>query len=76
MVLRGLRYSIKGVESSSGRMRWFGRNLRASALGVGSVWIKIVRRPMTADTPGRDDRVVCRDGRDLAAKGGCVEPTL
>jgi hypothetical protein len=37
MVLRGFMYSMKGVDMPSGRMRWLGRNLRASALGVVSV---------------------------------------
>ena len=40
---RGERYS-KNVEGKlSGRMLWFGLNFRASALGVSSVVIKIVR---------------------------------
>lgn len=34
---------MNGEEIVSGRMRWFGRNFRASALGVFSVWMKIVR---------------------------------
>jgi len=44
MVERGVRYSMKGVDTFSGRTRWLGRNLRASGLGVFSVWMKIVRR--------------------------------
>jgi hypothetical protein len=43
MVLRGDMYSMKGVVRVAGRTRWLGRNLRASGLGVGSVWMKIVR---------------------------------
>jgi hypothetical protein len=45
---RGLRYSRKGDESPGGRIGWFGRNLRASAFGVFSVWMKILRLPVTA----------------------------
>ena len=44
MVDRGERYSMKGEVTFSGRTRWLGRNLRASALGVFSVWMKMVRR--------------------------------
>jgi hypothetical protein len=44
MVERGERYSMKGVARPSGRTRWLGRNLRASGLGVFSVWMKMVRR--------------------------------
>jgi hypothetical protein len=42
-VERGVRYSRKDEGKSSGRISWLGRNLRASALGVSSVWMKIVR---------------------------------
>jgi hypothetical protein len=42
-VERGVRYSRKEEGKSSGRISWLGRNLRASALGVSSVWMKIVR---------------------------------
>lgn len=45
---RGVRYSRKVLGKSSGRTVWFGRNLRASALGVSSVWMKIVRRAWVA----------------------------
>ena len=48
MVERGLRYSMKGAEMFSGRTRWLGMNLRASGLGVFSVWMKIVRMPWMA----------------------------
>lgn len=37
---------MKGAEIPSGMIRWFGRNLRASGLGVFSVWMKIVRAPL------------------------------
>lgn len=37
MVLRGFKYSMKGVERFSGRIRWLGRNFKASGLGVPSV---------------------------------------
>jgi hypothetical protein len=43
-VERGLRYSRKGDDIDSGRTRWLGLNLRASAFGVGSVWMNMVRR--------------------------------
>jgi len=43
-VERGERYSRKGEGKFSGSMRWLGLNLRASALGVSSVCMKIVRR--------------------------------
>jgi hypothetical protein len=43
MVDRGFRYSMKGVVRPSGRIRWLGRNLSASALGVLSVWMKMLR---------------------------------
>lgn len=62
---RGLRYSRKGEEIVSGRTRWLGLNFRAcggqyggflgvgevhtSALGVGSVWMNMVRRANVAD---------------------------
>jgi hypothetical protein len=39
----GERYSRKGEGKLSGRTSWFGRNLSASAFGVSSVWMKIVR---------------------------------
>jgi len=42
-VERGDKYSKKGVLIPSGSTRWFGLNLSASALGVSSVWMKIVR---------------------------------
>ena len=45
MVERGVRYSMKGVDISAGRTRWFGRNLSASGFGVFSVWMKMVRAP-------------------------------
>lgn len=48
MVARGLRYSIKGAAMPSGKTWWLGKNLRASALGVFSVWIKMERRPRPA----------------------------
>lgn len=71
MVLRGLRYSMNGVGRFSGRIRWLGRNFNASALGVPSVWMKIVRRPSVLRTPGREERVEDeRDGRDPAARAG------
>ena len=38
-----MRYSRNEEGKSSGRISWLGRNLRASALGVSSVWLKIVR---------------------------------
>jgi hypothetical protein len=47
-VERGLRYSRKGDDIDSGRTRWFGLNLRASAFGVGSVWMNMVRRATDA----------------------------
>lgn len=64
MVERGLRYSMNGTESPAGRMRWFGRNLSASALGVGSVWMKIVRRDDGA-RKGLLDTAACNRGRGL-----------
>ena len=42
-VERGDRYSRKVDGMLAGRICWFGRNLSASALGVSSVWMKIVR---------------------------------
>lgn len=66
MVLRGFRYSMKGVGRFSGRMRWLGRNFSASGLGVPSVWMNIVRRPRTLGTPGRVERVEGTEGRDPA----------
>jgi hypothetical protein len=48
IVERGFRYSTNGVLRLSGTTRWFGRNLRASAFGVLSVWMKILRLPPTA----------------------------
>lgn len=47
IVDRGFIYSMKGVLKSSGTTLWFGMNLRASAFGVFSVWMKIVRTPVT-----------------------------
>lgn len=37
MVERGFMYSMKVVFMLGGRIRWFGRNLRESGLGVFSV---------------------------------------
>lgn len=79
MVLRGLRYSMKGVGRFSGRMRWLGRNLSASGLGVPSVWMKIVRRPpRIAGNPGRRGCVNGRDtdGRVPAASAGSGDRLL
>jgi len=39
---------MKGLERPCGRIGWFGRNLRASGLGVFSVCIKMLRVPPTA----------------------------
>jgi hypothetical protein len=53
IVDRGFRYSINGVLILSGTMRWLGKNLRASGLGVFSVWMKIVRTLLPGpETPG------------------------
>lgn len=49
MVERGFKYSTNGVGNSGGKTGWFGRNLRASGLGVFSVWMNILRVPPTAD---------------------------
>lgn len=69
MVSRGERYSMKGAEMVSGMMRWFGTNFTASALGVDSVWMKIVRAP-TGSAPGSTGFRVVRRGRgDELAKG-------
>lgn len=70
MVERGLRYSMKGVVSCSGSTRWFGRNLRASALGVVSVWMKMVRRAVC----GRRDRQgwACLDDWRRGRRGDVV----
>jgi hypothetical protein len=46
-VERGVRYSINGVDNSGGSIGWFGRNLSASGFGVFSVWIKMLRLPLT-----------------------------
>jgi hypothetical protein len=43
----GFMYSMKGEESPGGRMGWFGKNLRASGFGVFSVWMKMLRLPLT-----------------------------
>lgn len=47
-MLRELRYSMKGVETSGGSTLWFGKNFSASALGVLSVWMKMLRAPRGA----------------------------
>lgn len=72
---------MKGAEMPSGNTRWFGRNLRASALGVVSVWMKIVRRDcamlgivggaVTVDQAVRDDRAN-RGRRPEEAEDGMV----
>ena len=43
----GFIYSMNGDESPGGRIGWFGRNLRASGFGVFSVWMKMLRLPLT-----------------------------
>jgi hypothetical protein len=48
IVLRGFRYSMKGIVTSGGSTAWFGRNLSASAFGVFSVWMKMLRAPRGA----------------------------
>lgn len=68
MVDRGLRYSMNGVLRSSGTTRWFGRNLRASALGVFSVCIKMLRVPPMARFGSTARRE--RDGRRTALVRG------
>lgn len=60
---------MKGVEMVSGMIRWLGMNLRASGLGVFSVWIKIVRAPL-----GRPRKNVFR-GVDRAS-GRAVDDRL
>ena len=61
MVLRGLRYSMYGTLMDSGITRWLGTNLTASALGVGSVWMKIVRAPWGRRSAPASAGVVARD---------------
>lgn len=68
MVSRGERYSMKGAEMPSGMMRWFGTNFTASALGVDSVWMKIVRAPR-GSAPGSAGFRVARRGRDALVRG-------
>ena len=63
----GVRYSRKELGKSSGRMVWFGRNLRASALGVSSVWMKIVR--FACGCLKSAVRVVCAAGLWRRAEG-------
>ena len=53
---RGERYSRKVDGKLSGRMAALGRNLRASALGMSSVWMKMVRRE------GVEGRSGCAEG--------------
>lgn len=55
-VERGDRYSKNVDGKFSGKTLWFGLNFRASALGVSSVWMKIVRRD-------------CADGRACRTMG-------
>lgn len=69
MVLRGLRYSMKGVGRFSGSTRWLGRNLIASGFGVPSVWMKMVRRLRRA-LEREEGRVRGREGREPAARAG------
>lgn len=45
---RGFRYSRNGEDRPGGSIGWFGKNLRASGLGVFSVCMKILRLPETA----------------------------
>lgn len=73
MVERGVMYSMKGVATDSGRTRWFGRNLSASALGVLSVWMKMVRRACGVDSGrrGRRGRVVIGERELRAAVWAC-----
>jgi len=51
---------MKGMVTSGGSTRWFGRNLRASGLGVVSVWMKMLRVPRGADLGSVEE---CRLGR-------------
>jgi hypothetical protein len=62
---RGERYSRKVDGKSSGRTVWLGMNLSASALGVSSVWMKMVRRACVLGARGREFRSpsVRSDGR-------------
>lgn len=64
---RGERYSRNVEGKPSGMTVWFGMNLSASALGVSSVWMKMVRRACALGAG--DVALVCppdlNDGRCL-----------
>lgn len=68
---RGDKYSRNVEGMSSGMTAWFGRNLRASGLGVSSVWMKIVRFACAVGDACRENVWLygCRVGRCVLLEG-------